>query len=121
MRYTQYLSGILSEADFYEMGNDPMSNAAAPMAPQMGGPPPVGGTPPVGDDQGLGDVQSVQKPIQGLGMGNNFLKKLTDELAKLNLTVPASKEILDRIVKALPNLNRDKSVATVKDSFSPPQ
>ena len=122
MRYTQYLSGILSEADFHEMGPDQMSNAAAPMAPPVAGTPPVGGPPPVGGDQGLGDVQGGSEPIEGLmGNGNPFLKKLTDELLKFNLTPAISKQIIDRILKALPNLNRDKSIGAVKDSFSPPQ
>ena len=128
MRYTQYLSGILSEADFHEMGPDQMSNAAAPTAPPVGGQeaPPApemgGATPPAPPDQGLGDVQGGSEPIKGLaGNGNPFLKKLTDELVKFNLTPAISKQIIDRILKALPNLNRDKSINAVKDSFSPPQ
>ena len=105
------------EAPPEEEAPPPEAGQEAPPAPEMGG-----ATPPAPPDQGLGDVQGGSEPIKGLvGNGNPFLKKLTDELVKFNLTPAISKQIIDRVLKALPNLNRDRSIGAVKDSFSPPQ
>ena len=76
MRYTQYLSGILSEADFHEMSPDQMPDAAAP----VGGPQKI---------QGLsGAVQTSM---------DRFTKQLED--SKMNLN--AAKQVLSEVVSIL--------------------
>jgi len=99
MRYTQYLSGILSEADFYEMGNDPMSNAAAPMAPQMGGHEKI---------QGL--RTNVQTPLD----------KLHDALESGKTNPMVAKQLLAQILKILP-LNHTQIMDVVRSHDMPVQ
>jgi len=72
MRYTQYLSGILSEADFYEMdGPDSM----APQTPQR--------------------IQGLSSAVQT--SMNRFTQQLED--SKMNLN--AAKQVLSEVVSIL--------------------
>ena len=102
MRYTQYLSGILSEADFYEMdGPDSMPNGA----PQMGGHEKI---------QGL--TGSVQTSM------DRFTKQLED--SKMNLN--AAKQVLSEVVSILHlqhKLNRQKIMDVINEVMNqvPPE
>ena len=90
MRYTQYLSGILSEADFYEMG------------PEMGD--------AQGGNAGLAHVQDgfqVPSHIQPI------LDKLIILLNSRPVQPNSSKAIVSKILQALPNLNHDRIMNVV--------
>jgi len=101
MRYTQYLSGILSEVDFHEMGPDQTPDAAAP----MGGPQKI---------QGL--TSSVQTSM------DRFTKQLED--SKMNLN--AAKQVLSEVVSILHlqhKLNRQKIMDVINEVMNqvPPE
>ena len=103
MRYTQYLSGILSEADFHEMGPDQMSNGAAPMAPQMGD--------AQSGNAGLGDLQGGSQVPSHIQL---ILDKLIVLLNSRPVQPNSSKAIVSKILQALPNLNHDRIMNVVR-------
>ena len=95
MRYTQYLSGILSEVDFHEMGPDQMSNGAAPMGPSV---------------PGAGDVEDVFQVPSHIQL---ILDKLIVLLNSRPVQPNSSKAIVSKILQALPNLNHDRIMNVV--------